>query len=552
MKRSSVDRARALFVGGQLIAAALLLRFGGVPPANAQFFDFQRSPASIGENYHRQRMHPPEQGYGYGVPQPGYRRPDLEQPRYEPRSYEPSRRYEPRRTERRRKFESRSVEPREVPQEAVTKAPPPRKPDIEPGKKIVVLGDSMADWLAFGLEEALSDSSDELGVVRRHHTPSGLIQNELQDYDWVQGAHEVLAKQKADFIVVMIGMSDRRTIRDDQSLAKTSQPAQKSGEAQQKPGNPAHRASETPNPEEPERSSEPRKKPTDPAGASAAADVPRSETERSGPPLKHQFRSEKWAELYAKRMDQFITELKRKSVPVIWVGLPPIRGSRAQAEIIYLNDHFKGRAEKAGIVFVDVWDGFSDDDGDFANYGPDVAGQVRRLRTGDGLHFTKAGARKLAHYVEREIRRLMSRETSVALPGPTERQKPTGTGQPRAPAPRPVAGPVIPLTGPQLNQKPEPLLGSEPETQLEPIAAKTLIKGEPLESTKGRADDFSWPPGASEHDLIDPTEPVVLSRPIPPGQRVTEGHAAQKRAEQPDHSRSRQTNPQRPSRRSRQ
>jgi hypothetical protein len=223
-------------------------------------------------------MHAPQQGYGYGLPwgQPGSQRPDLEQPRYERRLYEP-----PRRTERRRKVEPRYVEPREIPQDDFTKAPPPRKSDIEPGKKIVVFGDSMADWLAFGLEEALSDSSDELGVVRRHHTPSGLIQNEPQDYDWVQSAHEVLAKQKADFIVVMIGMSDRRAIRDDQSLTKSSRPAQKSGEAHQKPGNPAERASETPKPEEPKRSSEPQKQPTDLADASAAADVPRSETERS-------------------------------------------------------------------------------------------------------------------------------------------------------------------------------------------------------------------------------------------------------------------------------
>ena len=37
--------------------------------------------------------------------------------------------------------------------------------------------------------------------------------------------------------------------------------------------------------------------------------------------------------------------------------------------------------------------------------GPDFEGQIRRLRSGDGIYFTKAGARKLAHYVEREILR---------------------------------------------------------------------------------------------------------------------------------------------------
>jgi hypothetical protein len=42
-----------------------------------------------------------------------------------------------------------------------------------------------------------------------------------------------------------------------------------------------------------------------------------------------------------------------------------------------------------------------------AALGPDFEGQIRRLRSYDGVYFTKAGARKLAHYVERKINRLL-------------------------------------------------------------------------------------------------------------------------------------------------
>ena len=71
-----------------------------------------------------------------------------------------------------------------------------------------------------------------------------------------------------------------------------------------------------------------------------------------------------------------------------------------------------------------MWDGFVDEAGKFTTQGPDYEGQMRRLRSGDGVYFTKAGARKLAHYVEREIRRYMSnRAVPVAFPtgpvGPT-------------------------------------------------------------------------------------------------------------------------------------
>src|SRR6185369_8854380 len=41
-----------------------------------------------------------------------------------------------------------------------TKAPPPRKLDNQPATSVVVFGDSMADWLAHGLEDALGDTPD--------------------------------------------------------------------------------------------------------------------------------------------------------------------------------------------------------------------------------------------------------------------------------------------------------------------------------------------------------------------------------------------------------
>ena len=82
----------------------------------------------------------------------------------------------------------------------------------------------------------------------------------------------------------------------------------------------------------------------------------------------------------------------------------------------YLNDLFRARAERAGVNYIDVWDGFVDEAGKYSNFGPDYEGQMRRLRSDDGVYFTKSGARKLAHYVEREIRRYMSNRVPVAFP----------------------------------------------------------------------------------------------------------------------------------------
>src|SRR5215204_255560 len=47
------------------------------------------------------------------------------------------------------------------------------------------------------------------------------------------------------------------------------------------------------------------------------------EAEQQGGAVTHEFRSEKWVELYSKRIDDVIAVLKSKRVPVFWVGLPP-------------------------------------------------------------------------------------------------------------------------------------------------------------------------------------------------------------------------------------
>ena len=60
--------------------------------------------------------------------------------------------------------------------------PPPRR-------QVLVLGDSMADWLAYGLEDALADTPD-LAVVRKNRANTGLIRYDSRNEkeDWAQVA----------------------------------------------------------------------------------------------------------------------------------------------------------------------------------------------------------------------------------------------------------------------------------------------------------------------------------------------------------------------------
>jgi uncharacterized protein len=133
-----------------------------------------------------------------------------------------------------------------------------------------------------------------------------------------------------------------------------------------------------------------------------------------------------------------------------------------------------------------------DEAGKYSNYGPDYEGQVRRLRLNDGVFFTKAGAIKLARYVEQELSRLMSNRVSVALPSGSFEAVPSDS----KPTERPLIGPVIPLTGTAKDKDKDSdnLLGLPGSSPIpgDAIAMKVLAKGETVAAPPGRADNFAW------------------------------------------------------------
>ncbi len=122
--------------------------------------------------------------------------------------------------------------------------------------------------------------------------------------------------------------------------------------------------------------------------------------------------SAEWRDVYSKRIDRFIKRLKKSNTAVYWVGLPIMRSAKHNNQMQVMNEIFRERAFINGVKFVDTWNGFADQFGRYSAFGPDLNGQVGRLRAGDGVHFTIRGYRKLAHFVEREIRRDMRQARS--------------------------------------------------------------------------------------------------------------------------------------------
>jgi uncharacterized protein len=263
-----------------------------------------------------------------------------------------------------------------------------------------------------------------------------------------------------------------------------------------------------------------------------------------------------WREVFGKRVEAFVKKLREANIAVYWVGLPIMRSADQNTQAEALNDLFREKAFINGAKFVETWNGFTDDAGRYSAYGPDMSGQVKRLRADDGVHLTMRGYLKLAHFVEKQLRPDLTaakRERNIPLAGNEEEQtKVIGRGfatEPAEPDGQPAADagadsttelqessvgevsvvrPAMDqtlqaaqslapqggsVTGPQSE-----MITSEIENGLTAVATissltdpslassrprlplaerpyyRVLIKGEQPKPKSGRGDDFAWPP----------------------------------------------------------
>ncbi|CAN5366720.1 hypothetical protein BH10PSE8_BH10PSE8_19010 [soil metagenome] len=234
----------------------------------------------------------------------------------------------------------------------------------------------------------------------------------------------------------------------------------------------------------------------------------------------HEPLSPRWLELYRERVQAVAQVFAGRRIPLIWVGAPPVQNARLSADLVTFNEQYRQQVERAGGQYVDLWGAFVDAENRYTAMGPDVSGQTMRLRLGDGIHFTAAGARKAAHFVDVLVRRMfeagaqggvialpVSPDTGAPIspelqPGGIERmidQMVAGLptiSLPAALRAKPAAGPIQPLTG-TAGAAEQALLVSVPEARGRGEIAGQLdrIFGEGVlpEPKPGRMDDHRWP-----------------------------------------------------------
>ena len=224
---------------------------------------------------------------------------------------------------------------------------------------------------------------------------------------------------------------------------------------------------------------------------------------------REEVRSENWNREYAERAAELAKAIAARKVPFLWVGMPPFKSSKMMLDMLAFNEVYRAAATGAGGEFVDIWDGFVDENGAYAPSGPDINGQPARLRANDGINLARPGKRKIAFYAEKPLYKLLglaAPAATAAAPrspyrimgpfGPVEAALPSDIDivvNPNELAPLDASRPVF-LRTPGLDGG-EELLGmvAEPRHEARTPAEKLAIEGIAPTPQAGRADQSAGP-----------------------------------------------------------
>ena len=211
------------------------------------------------------------------------------------------------------------------------------------------------------------------------------------------------------------------------------------------------------------------------------------------------FRTDPWFSAYGERVTRMATIAAETRVPVIWVGLPAFRPQNMTADALRLNTIYRSSIEKLNGEFVDIWEGFVDQEGRFIVTGSDINGQPVRLRGNDGIGFTSPGKRKLAFYVEKSVRRYLGDMTSPDLIRLDATNLPALVSLPPSENKSIITTPPIDLFDPQLDGADELLGGTLPPSSTFPTPRDQLVQNGRLpDPPVGRVDYVKRAPPTAE------------------------------------------------------
>jgi len=337
--------------------------------------------------------------------------------------------------------------------------PVPPKPAAEKATtatRVAVFGDIMAVDLAKALDRLYQDDPNII-IVNQGVGSSGFARPDF--FDWDKTAADQVGKNSFDIAVMVAGINDRQTIKQDGNSFKPLTP--------------------------------------------------------------------EWSDVYKTRVATFVQAIHGANKPLIWVGLPPMSKDDFSAAMGQVSSIQRLAVFAGGSDFLDIYDKFVDEDGNYTASGPDINGNIVQMRKSDGIRFTTAGADKLAFYVSQTIKLYYHGTGGVGIAiadalagtdaGLMVRPPYQGLGQTRL---LEIAGAVVPLNT-------MPKRASDLVTATAASTDAPFEMSQMLDAPKGRVDDF----GVGKQDTAAAAPATTTAAPAatspPPTASATPAAAAQ-------------------------
>ena len=113
------------------------------------------------------------------------------------------------------------------------------------------------------------------------------------------------------------------------------------------------------------------------------------------------FQSPEWEQVYRQRIGRIVSASQEAKVQLIWMGVPLMKSNRLNAQMRYLDGLFA--SELAGkSIWLPTATLMGGEDGQYRD-SITINGQVVRLRSKDGIHFTIRGQQLLADQIADRI-----------------------------------------------------------------------------------------------------------------------------------------------------
>jgi hypothetical protein len=119
------------------------------------------------------------------------------------------------------------------------------------------------------------------------------------------------------------------------------------------------------------------------------------------------FNTPEWTAAYEAKIDELLDVLNGAGVKVFWVSIPPMGDAKYDADMQILAALQKQEVQSKGQIYVDLRGAFLGPDGNYTDKGPDDTGEVRKLRSRDGVTFFKQGNNRFGQLLLAEINRVI-------------------------------------------------------------------------------------------------------------------------------------------------